>query len=72
MLLIYGLFASLLAHLGMCAPIPYVQDAIWNLSHPYIVIAVAMTNNGQRNGSNWAHLCCVEAAAFPEDSSTLM
>ena len=39
MLLVYGLFALLLVHLGLCAPIPYVQDGILNLRHPYIVIA---------------------------------
>ena len=43
-LLVYGLFALLLALLGMRAPIPYVQDAILNLRHPYIVIATAMTD----------------------------
>ena len=44
MLLVYGLFALLLVHLGVCAPIPYVQDAILNLRHLYIVIATAMTD----------------------------
>ena len=33
-----------LARLGVRAPIPYVQDAILNLRHPYIVIATAMTD----------------------------
>ena len=36
-LLDYMLFALLLAHLGMRAPTPYVQEAIFNLHHPYIV-----------------------------------
>ena len=44
MLLVYGLFALLLACLAVRAPIPYVQDTILNLLHPYIVIAVAMTD----------------------------
>ena len=44
MLLVYGLFALLLAHLGVRAPTPYVQDAILNLRHPHIVIAVVMTD----------------------------
>ena len=39
-LLVYGLFALLLARLGVHAPIPYVQDAILNLHHPYIVVEV--------------------------------
>ena len=39
-LLVYRLFALLLTHLGGHAPIPYVQDAILNLRHPYIVVAV--------------------------------
>ena len=43
-LLVYGLFALLLARLGVCAPIPYVQDAILNLHHPYIVVATATTD----------------------------
>ena len=33
-LLVYRLFALLLARLGARAPIPYVQDAILNLRHP--------------------------------------
>ena len=37
-LLVYGLFALLLARLGVRAPIPYVQDAILNLHHPYIIV----------------------------------
>ena len=44
MLLVYGLFALLLARLGAHAPIPYVQDAILNLRHPYIVVATATTD----------------------------
>ena len=39
-LLVYGLFAMIFARLVVRAPIPYVQDAILNLRHPYIVIAV--------------------------------
>ena len=34
-LLVYKLFALLLTRLGSRAPIPYVQDAILNLHHPY-------------------------------------
>ena len=45
MLLVYGLFALLLARLGTRAPIPYVQDAILNLRHPYIVVATATTDS---------------------------
>ena len=41
--LVYELFALL--HLARRAPIPYVQDAILNLRHPYIVIATAITDN---------------------------
>ena len=37
LLLVYGLFALLLARLGVRTPIPYVQDTILNLRHPYIV-----------------------------------
>ena len=33
-LLVYRLFALLLTRLGVCALIPYVQDAILNLRHP--------------------------------------
>ena len=44
LLLVYGLFALLLARLGVRAPIPYVQDAILNLRHPYIVVATATTD----------------------------
>ena len=40
----YRLFVLLLVRLGGRAPIPYVQDAIFNLRHPYIVIATAMTD----------------------------
>ena len=43
-LLVYRLFALLLARLGARAPIPYVQDAILNLRHPYIVVATATTD----------------------------
>ena len=43
-LLVYRLFALLLARLGTRAPIPYVQDAILNLRHPYIVVATATTD----------------------------
>ena len=35
----------LLARLGARAPIPYVQDAILNLRHPYIVVATATTDD---------------------------
>ena len=41
LLLAYRLFVLLLARLG---PILYVQDAILNLRHPYIVIATAITD----------------------------
>ena len=41
-LLVYRLFALLLARLGMRAPIPYVQDTILNLRHPYIVVTTDM------------------------------
>ena len=44
-LLVYRLFALLLACLGVRAPIPYVQDTILNLRHPYIVVATATTDN---------------------------
>ena len=44
-LLVYRLFALLLARLGARAPIPYVQDAILNLRHHYIVVATATTDN---------------------------
>ena len=44
-LLVHRLFALLLARLGARAPIPYVQDAILNLHHPYIVVATATTDN---------------------------
>ena len=43
-LLVYRLFALLLARLGVRAPISYVQDAILNLRHPYIVVATATTD----------------------------
>ena len=43
-LLVYRLFALLLTRLGAHTPIPYVQDAILNLRHPYIVVAVATTD----------------------------
>ena len=43
-LLVYRLFALLVARLGGRAPIPYVQDAILNLRHPYIVVATATTD----------------------------
>ena len=33
-LLVYRLFALLIACLGVRSPIPYVQDAILNLHHP--------------------------------------
>ena len=36
-LLVYRLFALLLARLGVCVHIPYVQDAILNLCHSYVV-----------------------------------
>ena len=39
-LLVYRLFALFLAHLGVHAPTPDVQDAILNLRHPYIVVVV--------------------------------
>ena len=45
LLLVYGLFALLLTHLGVCTPIPYVQDTILNLRHPYIVVATANNDN---------------------------
>ena len=45
LLLVYGFFALLLAHLGVRAPILYVQDAILNLRHPYIVITTAITDS---------------------------
>ena len=35
-LLVYRLFALLFTRLGPRAPIPYVEDAILNLHHPYI------------------------------------
>ena len=41
LLLVYRLFVLVLARLDGCAPIPYVQDVILNLRHPYIVITVA-------------------------------
>ena len=40
-LLVYGLFALLLARLGVHTPMPYVQDA---MCHPYIVVATATTD----------------------------
>ena len=43
-LLVYRFFALLLAHLGGHAPLPYVQDTILNLRHPYIVVATATTD----------------------------
>ena len=46
MLLVYRLFALLLARLGACAPIPYVQDAILNLRQSYIVVATTTTDIG--------------------------
>ena len=42
-LLVYILFALLLARLGVRAPISYVQDAILNLRDLYIVVATAIT-----------------------------
>ena len=44
--LVYRLFALLLTHLrtGVRVPIPYVQDAILNLHHPYIVVATMTTD----------------------------
>ena len=56
MLLVYGLFALLLAHLGVSAPIPYVQYAILNLRHPYIVIATTMTDIGVGTRENRGHM----------------
>ena len=41
MLLVYGLFALLLARLGVLAPITYLQEAILNQYHPYIVVVTA-------------------------------
>ena len=35
-LLVNKLYALLLVRLGACTPIPYVQDTILNLHHPYI------------------------------------
>ena len=42
--LVYGHFVLLIARLGVRAPITYVQDAILNLRHPYIVVATATTD----------------------------
>ena len=44
-LLVYRLFALLLARLDGRIPIPYVQDAILNLRHPYIVVATTTTDS---------------------------
>ena len=43
-LLVYRLFALLLARLGVHAPTLYVQGAILNLRHPYRVVATATTD----------------------------
>ena len=40
-LLVYRLSDLLFARLDVRAIIPYVQDAILNMCHPYIVVAVA-------------------------------
>ena len=44
LLLAHRLIVLLLAHLGRDAPIPYVQDTILNLRHPYIVVAIVTTD----------------------------
>ena len=41
-LLVYRIFALLLDGLGVCAPITYVQNAILNICHPYIVVLIYM------------------------------
>ena len=55
-LLAYGLFALLLTRLCMHAPIPYIQDAVLNLRHPYIVVATVTTDT---------LLHCTHLTAFP-------
>ena len=45
-LLVHSLRTGLRERFRAGAPIPYVQDAILNRRHPYIVIATAITDNG--------------------------
>ena len=44
-LLVYVLKTGLLKRFRVSAPIPYVQDAILNIAHSYIVNATALTDN---------------------------
>ena len=43
---------------GSRAPIPYVQDAILNRGHPYIVIATAIIDTTHKKGCPLAHVVC--------------
>ena len=58
------LFALLLIHLGARAPIPYVQDVILNLCHPFIIVTTETTDYSTFYHYQSFHTCCLHLHTF--------